>query len=134
MKLQKHNRATVADDLPSQSCGVHFFARTFGQIISMSLEYAESSMSLPFSLRKVAVCFCWGLLLVLPLAASSQTNYYGANGTEYSIIGSLPSDQVWPDLSLGSSGGFLVWQDNITDGSGWGISARRLDNTLSGTL
>jgi hypothetical protein len=28
----------------------------------------------------------------------------------------------------------VVWQDNITDGSGWGISARRLDSTLSGTL
>ena len=32
------------------------------------------------------------------------------------------------------NGGFVVWQDNATDGSGWGVSARRLDGTLSGTL
>jgi hypothetical protein len=28
----------------------------------------------------------------------------------------------------------VVWQDNITDGDGWGVSAQRLDSTLSGTL
>ena len=28
----------------------------------------------------------------------------------------------------------MVWQDNVTDGSGWGVSAQRLDSTLSGTL
>ncbi len=63
-----------------------------------------------------------------------QTNYYAANGTEYPMVGSLPGDQMFPDVALNKSGGFAVWQDNVTDGSGWGISARRLDNTLSGTL
>ena len=33
-----------------------------------------------------------------------------------------------------TNGGFVVWQDNATDGSGWGVSARRLDGTLSGAL
>jgi hypothetical protein len=28
----------------------------------------------------------------------------------------------------------VLWSDNITDGSGWGISARQVDGTLSGTL
>jgi len=102
----------------------------------MSLEYTDSFMSLPLPLfvRKTAVSFCWILLLALPATGFSQTNFYGANGTEYSIAGSLPGDQIWPDMAAGPSGGFLVWQDNATDGSGWGISARRMDNTLSGTL
>ena len=84
--------------------------------------------------RKPAVCFCWGLVLALPAAVFGQTNYYATNGTEYAIIGSLPGDQVWPDVAVNASGGFVVWQDNATDGSGWGVSARRLDGTLSGTL
>ena len=91
-------------------------------------------MSLLSFTRKTAVRFCWGMVLVLPAAVSGQTNYYATNGTEYAIVGSLPGDQVWPDVAVTASGGFVVWQDNITDGSGWGVSARRLDSTLSGTL
>jgi hypothetical protein len=41
---------------------------------------------------------------------------------------------VFPDVALATNRGFVVWQDNITDGDGWGISARQLDSTLSGTL
>ena len=55
-------------------------------------------------------------------------------GSEYAIIGQLPGDQVWPDVAVSTNGGFVVWQDNATDGSGWGVSATRLDGTLSGTL
>jgi len=84
--------------------------------------------------RRAAICFCWGLFLVLPAAIFSQTNFYTTNGTEYAVVGSLPGDQVFPDVALNSSGGFVVWQDNATDGSGWGVSARRVDSTLSGTL
>ena len=91
-------------------------------------------MSLLSFTRKTAVCLCWGLVLTLPAAVFGQTNYYATNGTEYAIIGSLPGDQVWPDVAATPAGGFVVWQDNITDGSGWGVSARRLDSTLSGTL
>ena len=84
--------------------------------------------------RRVVLCFCWGLFLMVPAAVFGQTNYYSANGGEYAVIGSLPGDQVFPDAAVTPSGGFVVWQDNITDGSGWGISARQLDSTLSGTL
>jgi len=65
---------------------------------------------------------------------SAQTNYYSPNGTEYPVIGALSGDQVFPDVAVTPAGGFVVWQDNITDGNGWGVSARRLDSTLSGTL
>jgi hypothetical protein len=90
-------------------------------------------MFLP-SARRAAICFCLGLFLALPAAVFGQTNYYSKNGTEYANVGSLPGDQVFPDVAVTTSGGFVVWQDNATDGSGWGISARRLDSTLSGTL
>ncbi len=84
--------------------------------------------------RRAAICFCWGMFLTVPAVVWGQTNYYSANGTEYTVVGSLPGDQVFPDAVLNASGGFVVWQDNATDGSGWGVSARRLDSTLSGTL
>lgn len=75
------------------------------------------------------------LLLALPLTGSAQstnsTNYYGPQGGEYAPIGSLPGDQTRPALALNSSGGYMVWQDNITDGDGLGISAVLLDSTFS---
>jgi hypothetical protein len=37
-------------------------------------------------------------------------------------------------VAISPTNGILVWQDNVTDGDGWGISAQRLDSTLSGTL
>ncbi len=92
--------------------------------------FRVSPMSLSFA-RKAAICFCWGLFLVLPAAVFGQTNYYTTNGTEYAVVGQLPGDQVWPDVAAGTNGGFVVWQDNATDGSGWGVSATRLDSTLS---
>ena len=88
-------------------------------------------MSLSLFVRRATVCFCWGLFLGIPAAVFAQTNYYTTNGTEYAIIGSMLGDQVLPDVAVTPGGGFVVWQDNITDGSGWGVSAARLDSTLS---
>lgn len=82
-----------------------------------------------WKLSAVAGCFLAGCF-----AVSAQTNYYQPNGTEYAVVGSLPGDQVHPDVALSANGGMLVWQDNVTDGEGFGISARRLDSTVSGTL
>ena len=53
---------------------------------------------------------------------------------EYSLSGSLPGDQTRPALAFGPAGGYVVWQDNVTDGDGTGISAQRLNDNLSGTL
>src|SRR5213592_782041 len=61
-------------------------------------------------------------------------NTYAPQGGEYPIAGLLPSDQVFPQLTLSSSGGYLVWQDNVTDGDGFGISARRINSSLSGSF
>ena len=71
--------------------------------------------------------------LVAPLPVSGQNNY-AVQGNEYALAGSLPGDQVFPEVSLKPGGGFLVWQDNATDGNGLGVSAQRLDTSFSATL
>ena len=91
-------------------------------------------MLLPVRARSVACCLVWALFLSTAVTASAQTNYYSANGSEYPVVGQLPGDQVFPDTAISPTNGIVVWQDNVTDGDGWGISARRLDGTLSGTL
>jgi hypothetical protein len=105
----------------------------FGQNVLAHLMSARPFMFLLFT-RRVAIFIGCGFFLGLPAAVFGQTNYYSKNGTEYAVVGSLPGDQVFPDAAVTATGGFVVWQDNATDGSGWGISARRLDSTLSGTL
>src|ERR1700733_5375604 len=110
---------------------VRFGKTFFGQNVPMRL---DSRMPLSLFPRRAVVCLCWIFFLAVPAAVFGQTNYYAANGTEYAVIGLLPGDQVFPDAAVTTNGGFVVWQDNITDGSGEGIIAEQLDNTLSGTL
>ncbi len=88
------------------------------------------------SLSKLAcvAALLLGGVVNLALSCQGQTNYYSASGSEYAPVGSLPGDQMFPDAAITPTGGFVVWQDNRTDGSGWGISAERLDSTFNGTL
>src|ERR1700690_544610 len=108
--------------------------RFFGQIAAARLDFEKPFMLLSLFTRRAAICLCWGVLPGISAPVFGQTNYYAPNGTEYAAVGSLPGDQVWPDAAATPSGGFVVWQDNVTDGSGWGVSARRLSGTLSGML
>ena len=73
--------------------------RIFGQNARVRLECNSNKpfMFLPFA-RRAAICLCWGIFLTVPAAVFSQTNYYSANGTQYAVIGSLPGDQVFPDV------------------------------------
>lgn len=89
-------------------------------------------MPLPF-VRFAVVCFCLGLFLAGSSVVRGQTNFYVGYGTEYPIIGSLPGDQTYPDVALNKNGGYVVWQDNITDPVGLGISAMQINSTLSGS-
>lgn len=66
----------------------------------------------------------------LALAQGGFTRLAG----EYSLSGALPGDQTRPALAFGPAGGYVVWQDNVTDGDGTGISAQRLNDNLSGAL
>jgi hypothetical protein len=87
-------------------------------------------MSLSLFARNALVCGC--LAVAAPAVVLGQTNYL-PNGVEYAIAGSLPGDQAFPQISLNASGGYLVWEDHITDGDGLGISALRLDGSFSGS-
>jgi len=70
------------------------------------------------------------LAVFTPWLATAEGSYT-VEGGEFGITGTLPGEQVYPQLSIRPAGGYLVWQDNVTDGSGYGISARRLDSSLS---
>ena len=89
-------------------------------------------MSLSRFARNALVCGY--VAFAAPGILLAQTNSYLTNGIEYAIAGPLPSDQVRPQLALRESGGYLVWEDAITDGDGLGISALQLDSSFSGKL
>jgi len=82
----------------------------------------------------------WGRILLtgcLVFGAVSGALAQGAfetEGGEYPITGTLAGEQIYPHISLKSTGGYLVWHDNITDGVGSGVSARKINGSLSGTL
>src|SRR3954471_7772073 len=69
-----------------------------------------------------------GLFCVSCLMASGQA--FAPQGEEYSV-GALPGDQVFPNISITPSGGYMVWEDNTIDGNGLGIGAQQLDGSLS---
>ena len=69
---------------------------------------------------------------ILP-SVCGQDNFR-ADGTQYDIVGGLLGDQAHPQVAFGANGGFVVWDDNVYDGDGLGIVARRIDNTLSGAF
>lgn len=82
-------------------------------------------MSVP---SKMLCCWLWTVLS--PLVIVAQTNY-APQGTEYQITGDTVGDQVHPDAAIRDDGGLVVWQDNFSDGDGYGIKAMRLDGSLS---
>ena len=47
-------------------------------------------------------------------------------GGEMDMLNSPPGDQVWPALSLSSTGGILMWEDNMIGGKG-GVGGAQLD-------
>src|ERR1022692_3051559 len=130
MNLQHWIQGWLADRGVGRDCPGETF---FGQSDRAQLDLTKPIMFLSFA-RWGALYLCSGLFLGLPAAVFGQANYYSTHGNEYAVIGALPGDQVFPDAAVSSSGGFVVLQGNITDGDGEGISARRLDGTLSGSL
>ncbi len=74
-----------------------------------------------------------GLLLVSPLLVFGQGTYSPQQG-EYPITLGTGGDQTHSRVSLNKTGGYIVWQDNATDGDGLGIGARALDSSFSPIL
>jgi hypothetical protein len=100
-----------------------------GQSRMTLVNIAEDLMAVLKFARKMALT---SILVSSPLVFGQAS--FVPQGAEYATAGALPGDQVWPHVSIKASGGYVVWQDNATDGSGWGASARRLDSNLSGAL
>jgi hypothetical protein len=80
--------------------------------------------------KRLALFALAGLTPSLLFAQSPLVRQAG----EYPIIGSLLGDQVFADCAFNQEGGYVVWQDNLADGDGLGISARRLDRNLAGVM
>src|SRR5438128_2714762 len=72
--------------------------------------------------------FAFGLTVLLPSLAAAQA--VSPQGGEYSL-GTMSGDQTFPSVSLGTNGGYVVWEDSLIDGNGRGIGALRLDSNFS---
>jgi hypothetical protein len=77
---------------------------------------------------------CGGMVSAAASVWAQVQPAYVAQAGEFGVTGGLAGDQVQPQVALRASGGYVVWEDNATDGNGLGVSARRLDGNLSGTL
>jgi hypothetical protein len=97
----------------------------------VDIHFGKALMVSISCVRKVITA---GLIIAgLPVVGLAQGSF-APEGGEYAITGTLPGEQVYPQLSIKPSGGYLVWHDNVTDGAGYGVSARKLDGSLSGSL
>ncbi len=74
-------------------------------------------------------CLCLGGFLAFSAALWGQSSV-APQGGEFSILGSIPGDQVWPTISLSPSGGCISWQDNVIDKSGGGLGGAILNNNF----
>jgi hypothetical protein len=79
-------------------------------------------------LQRALLYYGGAVLFALGLEAQTIT----PQGGETLLIeeNSRRGDQTVPHLSLTASGGYVVWQDNSIDGSGFGIGARWVDSSL----
>ena len=78
-------------------------------------------------------CLRWALLPLLAVGVQGQWTF-APQGAQYELTPRLPGDQVFPKIALNGNGGYLVWQDNATDGDGLGVRAMMLNNYFSPVL
>ena len=73
-----------------------------------------------------------GLVAAVPVKVSAQSGSgFVTSGVEFPPAGNLAGDQVFPAVAVTPTGGWIVYEDQITDGDGWGVSALRLDGNFS---
>lgn len=70
-----------------------------------------------------------GLASLLPLSLVAQN--FAPSGSQYLLSGFLPGDQIHSSISISPSGGYVVWEDNASDGQGTAIGMLRLDSNFS---
>lgn len=88
-------------------------------------------MSLPQSLRHHHPGVLLSLACLVSLGARAA---FIPEGGEYPLLDDPRGDQIQPVVAVAPSGGwsYVGWEDNATDASGQGISARLLNSTLHG--
>jgi hypothetical protein len=79
---------------------------------------------------RVSNSLWWGVFLAGSVAVFAQ-NPVVPQGCEFSILGSIPGDQVWPSISLSPTAGVILCQDNVVDKNGSGLRGALLDNTFT---
>jgi len=79
---------------------------------------------------RVSKCLFFGVFLAGSMAGRAQ-NPLVPQGTEFSILGAIRGDQVWPSISLLPSAGAIIWQDNVVDKHGAGIGGSLLGTDYS---
>jgi len=70
-----------------------------------------------------------GVFLAGSMAVRAQ-NPLLPQGAEFSILGPIRGDQVWPSISLSPLAGVIVWQDNVVDNHGAGIGGSMIAQNL----
>ena len=101
-----------------------------GQVGTALLMYSKSMSPLQRAIKTLGIL---SLALAAPGLVHAQSGF-SPQAQEFVPLGNLPGDQIRPAVAFTNAGGWIVWQDNITDGSGFGISAQRLDSSLSATF
>ena len=93
----------------------------------MILNYTAQTMRLAMR-RKLGTSLASALVLLgLDLSTAKADRRYEAKGTEFDLIPKLVGDQLASQSAISLKGGYIVWQDNATDESGYGVSAIKLD-------
>ncbi len=79
--------------------------------------------------RTIRSAIASACLAGMAFQAPAQSSF-NSLGQDAPLIPALAGDQVHPDLAVSPSGGFVVWQDSLGDGDGFGIRAQALDAQL----
>ncbi len=150
-------KAKLADDLLPKPTGSSSWLRLVGDGVSSEIssrsarnaetgakrgevsrrKHGQSGVTLleNRNLMSLTKSACGRLLIhVLPglaaIGAFAQSSFTPHEG-EYSLSRGKPGDQMNASLALSSSGGYVAWEDNATDGNGLGVTVRAINNYLS---
>jgi hypothetical protein len=96
-------------------------------LVTLYLEIMESQ-------RHLQWCVLAALLAVSGLPRAGGQDILAPFGGEYRATGNLPGNQTHTDLAFNRFGGYVIWQDDTSDGQGTAICAQRLNSNLSGSL
>src|SRR5262245_66437900 len=76
--------------------------------------YMYKNLMLPLSFAGRSLAFLVSLS-VFPVGISAQTSITPVGG-EQAIVATLPGDQVWPAVSIGGGGAYVLGQGNANEG------------------